>query len=392
MSFLLVVIYIVFISLGLPDSLFGVAWPVVHAEFGVAESFASFYSIIMGVCTGSVSFLAGKVLRRFGIAKVTLVSILLTAVGLLGISFAPNLFVMMLFSVILSYGAGIIDTGVNNFVSLHFQARHMNWLHCFWGVGVTVSPMIMSAFLAGETGAWRNGFRVVAALQLCIALLVAFSLRKWIRVEQTGAPDAENAPKATAPQGKSFLSLLRTKGVIVSILSLGLYCSMEFLIGTWGATYLVNAAALSPDAAAKWISLYFGGIMLGRLISGFLSVKLKDNTLIFLGIFVSLLGIVLLVLPLGTVSLYGLLLIGIGFGPIFPSVIHAVPARFGKDYSADITGYHMGGAYAVGFSVQLAFGFLAAATTFQITPFVLLGLCLCLLFAHAAAVRKTAEK
>ena len=132
--------------------------------------------------------------------------------------------------------------------------------------------------------------------------------------------------------------------------------------------------------------------MLGRLISGFLSVKLKDNTLIFIGIFVSLLGIALLVLPLGTVSLYGLLLIGIGFGPIFPSVIHAVPARFGKDYSADITGYHMGGAYAVGFSVQLAFGFIASATTFQITPFVLLGLCLCLLFAHAAAVRKTAEK
>lgn len=392
MSFLLVVIYIVFISLGLPDSLFGVAWPVVHTEFGVAESFASFYSIITGVCTGGVSFLAGKVLRRFGTAKVTLVSILLTAVGLLGISFAPNLLVMMLFSVILGYGAGIIDTGVNNFVSLHFKARHMNWLHCFWGVGVTVSPMIMSAFLAGETGAWRNGYRVVAAMQLCIALIVAISLRKWIRVEKAGAPDAGNAPKTPAPQEKSFLSLLRTKGVLVSILSLGLYCSMEFLIGTWGATYLVHAAALSPDAAAKWISLYFGGIMLGRLVSGFLSVKLKDNTLIFLGIFVSLLGIALLVLPLGTVSLYGLLLIGFGFGPIFPSVIHAVPARFGKDYSADITGYHMGGAYAVGFSVQLAFGFIAAATTFKITPFVLCGLCLCLLFAHAAAVRKTAEK
>ena len=298
----------------------------------------------------------------------------------------------MLFSVILGYGAGIIDTGVNNFVSLHFKARHMNWLHCFWGVGVTVSPMIMSAFLAGETGAWRNGYRVVAAMQLCIALIVAISLRKWIRVEKAGAPDAENAPKTPAPQEKSFLSLLRTKGVLVSILSLGLYCSMEFLIGTWGATYLVNAAALSPDTAAKWISLYFGGIMLGRLVSGFLSVKLKDNTLIFLGIFVSLLGIALLVLPLGTVSLYGLLLIGFGFGPIFPSVIHAVPARFGKDYSADITSYHMGGAYAVGFSVQLAFGFIAAATTFKITPFVLCGLCLCLLFAHAAAVRKTAGK
>ncbi|MGN0571991.1 MAG: MFS transporter [Candidatus Fimenecus sp.] len=392
MSFLLVVIYIVFISLGLPDSLFGVAWPVVHTEFGVAESFASLYSIITGVCTGGVSFFAGKVLRRFGTAKVTFVSILLTAMGLLGISFAPNLFVMMLFSVILGYGAGAIDTGVNNFVSLHFKARHMNWLHCFWGVGVTVSPMIMSAFLSGETGAWRNGYRVVAAMQLCIALIVAFSLRKWIRVEKAGVSAAAKTQEPAVPNEKSFSALLRTKGALVSILSLGLYCSMEFLIGTWGATYLVNAVALAPDAAAKWISVYFCGIMLGRLIAGFLSVKLKDDTLIFLGIGVSFCGILGLLLPLGTASLCGLLLIGIGFGPIFPSVLHAVPARFGKDYSADITGYHMGGAYAVGFGVQLAFGFIASATTFKITPFVLLGFCLCLFFAHTAAVRKTAHE
>ena len=390
MSFLLVVIYLVFISLGLPDSLFGVAWPVVHTEFGVAENFASFYSIITGVCTGGVSFLAGKVLRRFGTAKVTLVSILLTAVGLLGISFAPNLIVMMLFSVILGYGAGIIDTGVNNFVSLHFKARHMNWLHCFWGVGVTVSPMIMSAFLSGETGVWRGGYRVVAAMQLGIALIVAVSLRKWTRTEQSGA--AAKADEAKTAKPKTFAELMHTKGVLVSIFSLGLYCSMEFLIGTWGATYLVNAAAILPDTAAKWISVYFGGIMLGRFVSGFLSVKLWDDTLIFLGIAVSFAGILLLALPLGTLSLFGLLLIGIGFGPIFPSVIHAVPARFGKDYSADITGYHMGGAYAIGFSVQLAYGFIATATTFKITPFVLCGLCLCLFTAHAAAARKTANE
>lgn len=391
MSFLLVVIYLVFISLGLPDSLFGVAWPVVHTEFGVAESFASLYSIITGVCTGGVSFLAGKVLRRFGTAKVTIVSILLTAVGLVGISFSPNLIVMMLFSVILGYGAGIIDTGVNNFVSLHFQARHMNWLHCFWGVGVTVSPMIMSAFLRGETGAWRNGYRVVAAMQFCIALIVLFALRKWIQVEKTGVVTAEDSETAALKE-KSVSTLLRGKGVLVSILSLGLYCSMEFLIGTWGATYLVNAVALAPDAAAKWISAYFGGIMLGRLVSGFLSVKLRDNTLIFLGIGVLFCGILLLLLPLGKASLLGMLFIGIGSGPIFPSVLHAVPERFGKDYSADITGYHMGGAYAVGFAVQLAFGFIASATTFKITPFVLLGFCLCLFLSHTAAVRQTTHE
>lgn len=385
MIFLLLVIYIVFISLGLPDSLFGVAWPVVHTEFGVAESFASLYSIITGVCTGGVSFLAGRVLRRFGTAKVTLVSILLTAVGLLGISFAPNLVVMMLFSVVLGYGAGIIDTGVNNFVSLHFKAHHMNWLHCFWGIGVTVSPMIMSAFLTGETGAWRNGYRVVAAMQLAIAALVAFALRKWTQVEKTGEKTDDSAEN---PKEKSLFELLRMKGVLVSILSLGLYCSMEFLVGTWGASYLVNAFSLAPDAAAKWISLYYGGIMFGRFVSGFASMKLRDNTLIFCGIGIAFCGMVLLLLPLSTVSLCGLFLIGMGFGPIFPSIIHAVPERFGKTYSADITGYHMGGAYALGFGVQLLFGFTATATTFRITPFVLASLCIGLFVAHTAIARQ----
>ena len=165
MLFVLVVIYIVFISLGLPDSLFGVAWPVVHTEFGISESFASVYSIIIGVCTGGVSFVSGKLIRKFGTSKVTLVSILVTALGLLAISLAPNIAVMVVASVILGYGAGAIDTGLNNFVSLHYKAQHMNWLHCFWGVGVTVSPLIMSVFL-GESGTqWRQGYRVIALMQ-----------------------------------------------------------------------------------------------------------------------------------------------------------------------------------------------------------------------------------
>lgn len=385
MTALLVVIYIVFISLGLPDSLFGVAWPVAHTEFGVAESFASLYSIITGLCTGGVSFLAGKVLRRFGTAKVTLVSILLTAVGLVGISFSPNLLWMMLFSVILGYGAGIIDTGVNNFVSLHYAARHMSWLHCFWGVGVTASPMIMSAFLAAD-GGWRGGYRVIAAVQMGIALIVAFSLRKWTRMEQTAAAETAQT-QAAAP--KKMGELLRGKGVLVSILSLGLYCSMEFLVGTWGATYLVHCFSLSPSAAAMWVSLYYGGIMLGRLLSGFASMKWSDNVLICSGIAVSACGMLMLLLPLGAASLLGLLLVGVGFGPIFPSVIHAVPERFGKKYSADLTGYHMGGAYAVGFAVQLVFGFTATASTFRITPFVLLFLCIGLFAAQLSVMRRT---
>ena len=374
MLLLLIVIYIVFISLGLPDSLFGVSWPVVHLDFGIAESFASIYSIIIGVCTGGVSFVAGRLIRKFGTGKVTLFSIFLTAAGLVGISVSPNIYAMIIFSIILGYGAGAIDTGLNNFVSLHYKARHMNWLHCFWGIGVTVSPIIMSQFLTGQTGEWRNGYRVVALIQVVIALLVLFTLPKWKGLESDASEESEEK------SDKSFLEIFRIKGVLTSTISLGLYCSMEFLLGTWGATYIVNTLGLSPDTAAMWVSLYYGGIMLGRIISGFASMKCSDNTLIRGGIVVSFVGMIILLLPLGATSLAGLLLIGVGFGPVFPGTLHAVPDRFGKEYSADITGYHMGGAYSIGFAVQLTYGFLASATTFKITPFVLMALCLGLAF------------
>lgn len=374
---LLIVIYIVFISLGLPDSLFGVSWPVVHLDFGVPESFASVYSIIIGVCTGGVSFVAGKLIRRFGTGRVTLYSTLLTVIAMIGISFAPNLVVMMLFAVVMGYGAGAIDTGLNNYVSLHYEARHMNWLHCFWGLGVTISPMIMSLFLGGENGSWRNGYRVVAMLQFAIAMIVLATLNKWKSESET----SENAEENRQVPEKTFGQLVRMRGVGTSILSLGFYCSGEFILGTWGATYAVNVFGLSPDVAAKWVSLYYGGIMLGRIVSGFVSMKVNDNWLIKGGMMIAAAGMVVLALPIGSFSLAGLLLIGFGFGPVFPSVLHSVPARFGTDYSADITGYHMGGAYAIGFGVQLIFGFLASATTFTITPFVLLALCAGVLLA-----------
>lgn len=386
MLLLLIVIYLVFISLGLPDSLFGVSWPVVHTEFSLPESFASVYSVIISVCTGGVSFVSGWLIRKFGTGKVTFFSILLTAIGLVGISFSPNVVVMLICSVIMGYGAGAIDTGLNNFVSLHYKAQHMNWLHCFWGIGVTVSPMIMSQFLTGETGAWRNGYRVVALMQVVFAALVLFTLPKWKKLE---APvTAETEEKGD----KTLIDILKTKGMVTSIRSLGLYCSMEFLLGTWGATYIVNTLGLSPDTAAMWVSLYYGGIMLGRVIAGFVSMKYSDNSLIRAGIVVSFAGIIILLLPIGTISLVGLLLIGIGFGPIFPSTLHAVPERFGKKYSADITGYHMGGAYAIGFGIQLVYGFIASATTFKITPFVLVALCTSLLLCSEKTIRTLKNK
>lgn len=381
---LLVVIYVVFISLGLPDSMFGAAWPVVHTEFNIPESFASFYGIITGVCSGGVSFLSGVVIRKFGTPKVTFVSILLTALGLLGISFSPNIIVMMIFTVIMSYGAGAIDTGLNNYISLHFKARHMSWLHAFWGLGVTISPLILS-FVLDNGSSWRNSYRIISLMQFSIALIVGLYLKKWINFDKKQTKDID----VSEEKSNEKFNIFRIKGLITSILSQGFYCSMEFLIGTWGASYLVNVYGSDPANAARWISLYFCGIMLGRLVSGFVSIKMSDKLLIRGSIIISFIGLLVLALPVGEIASAGLLFIGFGFGPIFPSILHSVPDRFGKKFSADITGFHMGGAYGIGFFSQLIFGYVATATTFKITPFVLLGFCTLLFAMNEITIKKT---
>ena len=387
MVFILAVIYIVFISLGLPDSLFGAAWPVVHMDFGIHESFASLYGIITGFCVGGVGFISGKVIRKFGTPMVTFVSTLLTVFGLFIMSISPNIVVMMLGAVVLGYGAGVIDTALNNFVSLHYKAQHMNWLHAFWGIGVTISPLIMSFFLSGETGSWRNGYRVIALLQLSIAIIIALSLKKWRTVK-----DNNETQEVATENKKGFFELLKMKGVLTSLLSQGLYCGMEFTIGTWGASFLVHVHTLQPDEAAKWISLYFCGITVGRIISGFISMKASDNTMIRLGIITSFVGMIILTLPLGKISFLGLLLIGIGFGPVFPSILHSVPARFGKEYSADITGFHMGGAYGIGFGIQLVFGFIATEITFEITTFILMAIAVGTFIANETTISLIKKK
>lgn len=389
MTAVLIVIYIVFVSLGLPDSLFGAAWPVTHLDLGVSESFASYYGIITGVCTGGVSFVAGKMLRRFGTARVTLVSTFLTVAALIGISFSPNIVVMMIFTIMLGYGAGAIDTGLNNFVSLHYEARHMNWLHCCWGLGVTISPLIMSAFLSEEQlSSWRMGYHIVALLQLSITVIILLSIKKWDKVEKSIVSEEKEENTGSA----KLFDLLRIKGVVTSILSMGLYCGMEFSLGTWGATYAVNTFLVPPDEAAKWVSLYFGGIMLGRIIAGFASMKMSDKALVRAGIITAFLGIIVFALPLGKLSLIGFILIGTGFGPIFPSILHSVPERFGTTYSADLTGYHMGGAYGIGFAIQLVFGYAATLISFKITPFVLLALCAGVFLANEITLKKIIKK
>ena len=232
------------------------------------------------------------------------------------------------------------------------------------------------------------GYRIVAILQFSIAFIILFFLKKWDKVEKSIRTQENSSDSGNA----KLFDLLKIRGVLTSILSMGLYCGMEFSIGTWGATYAVNTFLIAPDEAAKWVSLYFGGIMLGRVIAGFASMKLSDKTLIRAGIITSLLGIIVFALPLGKFSLVGFLLIGTGFGPIFPSILHSVPERFGTAYSADLTGYHMGGAYGIGFAIQLVFGYAATLISFKIMPFVLLALCAGVYIANEVTLKKVKKR
>ena len=313
-------------------------------------------------------------IKKFGTGIVTAVSVVMTAVGLLIISFAPNVYVMMLGSIISGLGGGAIDTGLNNFVSLRYKAIHMNWLHCFWGVGVTISPLIMSAFL--KDGSWQGGYRTVAYIQFGISALVFLSLILWKKYDKKETVQEETATETSESEKikdvVSVKKILLSPGVITGILSLGFYCAVEFIMGTWGASYLVNSRGMSADKAAQMVAFYYGGIMLGRFLSGILSLKVGDKYLMRGGVVILLFGVVMLAIP-NDITLYiGMITIGVGCGPIFPATLHAIPERFGENASAYLTGYHMGGAYAVGFAMQVIFGYVAPATTFAIMPYVLI--------------------
>lgn len=368
-TLLLVVIYIAFISLGLPDSLFGVTWPVIHTELGVDEGFASLYMLIVGAGTATVSFIAGPLIRKLGTGWVTAISVLLTVFGLLGMSIAPNIALIIISSIMLGIGAGAVDTGLNDFVSKHYKARHMSWLHCFWGVGVTISPLIMSMFLA--QGSWRGGYRSTAIVQLCLATIIFLSLPLWKRVatkQQTVTVEMSQESSS-----KKF-NIIKERGVVFAALSLAIYCGMEYLVGIWGASYLVNIFDFAPAIAARYIAMYYGGIMVGRFFTGLLTVKLSNKVLIRVGIILSVVGTIMVLVPIKALMLPGLLLVGMGFAPIFPCTIDSTKTRFNSKYSADIIGFQMGFAYVGALSFQLIVGFVATRTTFLILPFILLAL------------------
>ncbi|MGM9974402.1 MAG: MFS transporter [Clostridiaceae bacterium] len=337
---LLVIIYIAFISLGLPDSILGSAWPSIYGNIGVEVSAQGILSMITAGGTIISSFLSDKVIRRFGTGTVTGVSVLLTAVALLGYSLSGSFYFLCLCAIPLGLGAGSVDVALNNFVANHYEARHMSWLHCFWGVGATLGPFIMSYYIGNE-GGWRDGYRTIALLQLALVLVLFLSLPLWKKVEIREEEKGESRGK-----GISFRELISIKGVKAVLIALFSYTALEATTGFWGASFLVLSRGLSEEKAAQWISLFYMGITLGRFVSGFLTIKLKSRELINLGLSVIALGIALLILPLTTNILpIGFFLIGTGCAPIYPSILHDTPENFGKDVSQSLMGIQMGFAY-----------------------------------------------
>lgn len=374
MTLLLIVIYFAFISLGLPDAVLGALWPQVRMDFGVPLSYAGIVSLI--VCAGTIvsSLLSVRLVRRLQTKGVTLISVLLTATALLGYAQAQNFWWLCLMAIPLGLGAGSIDSALNNFVALHYKARQMNWLHCFWGVGATAGPVILSAFMVGASGGWRSGVIVIAAIQFFLALLLLISIPLWKKAEILVEVEEKSALLTNT-------QALRLPGARTAVFGFFCYCAAETTTGLWASSYLVGVHALSTASAAGLAALYYAGIAVGRFVCGVLTSRFSSKALIRVGTIVAGVGAVLLALPLPTAfCCAGLPLIGLGCAPIFPSMLHETPVRFGKQASQAVIGLQMACAYVGSMAMPPLFGWLAQYVSAKLYPFYLLFFFVLLLF------------
>ncbi len=364
-SLLLAVIYLVFISLGLPDSLLGSGWPTMQLDFGVPSSWAGYVSMSICFMTIISALLSPGMIRRFHTKWIVIVSIFLTVLGLLGFSFSGRYWMLLLFAVPYGLGAGSIDAAVNHYVARHYSSSVMNFLHCFYGLGAVISPAIMA--LALKLARWNEGYRWTACLQTGILLVVILSLPLW---KQNESPAEEELR-----EGAGIRETLRVPGVLLTLIAFFSYCAGEATCFLWTPSYFAGTrAGLSDETVAAFGSLIFGGLMLGRLISGFVSRRLGDRLLIRIGIAVELLGILLVSLPARSygVTALGFVVIGTGMGPVYPSIQHMAPANFGSRHSAAVIGLQMASAYIGSTFMPMVFGHLQQAAGIAVMPAYLL--------------------
>ncbi len=352
---LLVIIYLAFISLGLPDSLLGAAWPVMYREFSVPVSYAGGISMIIAAGTIVSSLQSDRLTKKLGTGKVTAFSVLMTAAALFGFSVSHSYVALCLWAIPYGLGAGSVDASLNNYVALHYASRHMSWLHCMWGVGASLGPYIMGYALTGGQG-WNRGYRYIAILQIGLTAILLFSLPLW---KKQTAGEAEMSGEESA-KPLSLGQIFKIPGAKEIMATFFCYCALEQTAGLWASSYLVLQRGLSAETAAGFAGLFYIGITAGRAAGGFLTMKLNDTQMIRLGQGLILCGIVFLLLPFGETSvLTGLVITGLGCAPIYPSVIHSTPAHFGADKSQAVIGVQMASAYVGTCLMPPVFGFLA---------------------------------
>ena len=366
-SLLLAIIYLAFISLGLPDSLLGSAWPEMHQVMGVELSAMGIVTTLISVGTVVSSLLSDKLTAKFSTQAIVSASVGLTAMGLLGFSFAPTFFVLCLFAIPYGLGAGSIDAALNNYVAIHYTSRHMSWLHCFWGVGTVVSPYIMSYALGTELG-WAGGYRIVGGIQIGILAVLILTLPVWKKVGHVvvaSADDTLEEPK----QSVGLIGSLKIKGVPYVLLGFLGYCAAESTVMVWASTYFFEAKSTTEEVAAALGSLFFIGMTVGRFFAGFISNRVGDKNMIRISFAISVVGVIIIAVPAALpLSIAGFLLIGLGFAPIYPSIIHSTPNSFGKENSQVIIGIQMAAAYLGATLAPPIFGVIANYVEIRLLP------------------------
>ena len=384
-SLLLPIIYLAFISLGLPDALLGAAWPTMYPQLGAQVSWAGGVSMIISACTILSALASDRLNERLGTGRVTAISVATTAAALFGFSFCHGFWQLCLWAIPYGLGAGSVDAALNNYVALHYKSRHMSWLHCMWGVGASLGPVIMGQALAGS--GWQGGYRIIGILQVVLTVVLLFSLPLW----QT--PADAGAGEEFTPEHRTISELLKVPGVPEVMLCFAFYSGVEGIAGMWAASYCTLTRGLDAMTAASWASLFYVGITVGRFFSGFLTMKFNDQQMIRMGQLLNAVGIVLILLPFGNALLpVGLVVAGLGCAPIYPSIIHETPSNFGKNLSMSMTGLQMAAAYTGSTLLSPLFGVLAQNITMKLYPFVLLLMLVLMTVFSEQLHRKTAAK
>ena len=384
-NLLIVMIYIAFISLGLPDALLGAAWPIMQGELSVPVSYAGILSLIISTGTVTSSLLSDRMTKWLGCGKVTAISVAITAVALFGFSCSDSYWILCLWAIPYGLGAGSVDAALNNYVALHYASRHMSWLHCMWGIGASVGPYIMGWALSGGM-TWNAGYQYVALLQTMVVVLLILSLPAWKR---SAASENVDAPKKalTLPQ------IFGINGAKQVMLMFFCYCAIEQTAGLWAASYMVKKNGISAEDAASFASLFYIGITVGRLISGFVTMKLNDRQMIRLGMGILGFGIVVLLLPMGmAATVAGLLLLGLGCAPIYPCVIHSTPDYFGAENSQAVIGVQMASAYVGICLMPPLFGLIANHISVSLLPVYLAVILVLMVAMHELLLKRCPVK